>query len=679
MAVSYCPRCQRANPEGSVFCYFDGIELRPGQGGAAANKLAQEFVFPSGRRTRTFEEFAVGCQDEWVPSRDLLRQGQFRTFFGSIGRADLAKAAQEAMGQADPDIALTTFLEALPGARPSAPRLDINPRRLLLGALLAGETRKLDFTITNQGQGTLQGTLTVAEGSDWLKIQGMAPGQTQIAIATAREQKITMLLDTKGVAAAQTYGAKLTVITNGGVVEVPLRMDLVAQPFTKAPFQGVKTPREMAERMRKQPKAAGPALEGGEVARWFANNGWNYPVAGTPAKGVAGVQQFFEAMGLSKPPKVKLSLEEMKLRCKYPETVRLQVGLQTPAKKWVYAQVTSETPWLRVLTPQVGGPQQATIAFEVDSNLAISGSNEGNLQVTANGGQKLILRVLADVQGAPPRRKPVPPPPVVTGSPPSHPGPILAPTATFAQTNIPALTRTGGGIGLGLLKPVIAMGLAFFLLRLLLVPVVDFGGRGAAARSAARDLDLRVDDQSPLGQVGGWLQLPWASILAGTGGSIDKNLFQTGATGTISAADFRHHFAGYFIRAVVLFTWWIGAAAGCILVWQRGGGKMDWIWGLVAGSVAGVAGSASLACGFLVLEILPHALWGNAGGNFGLLLVWVIVSAAAWMVLGALLGLLGIVLPPIHGFLIVPVQRAMAWLCGICGLRRLALSLAPSS
>src|SRR5262245_61552972 len=274
MVVSFCPRCQRANPNGSVFCYFDGIELRPGAGGAlAANRLAQEFVFPSGRRIRTFEEFALGCQDEWVVARDLLKQGQFRTFFGNIGRADLAKAAQDAMSQGDADIALTTFLEALPGARTSAPRLDINPRRLLMGALLAGESRKLEFTVTNQGQGTLQGTLTVAEGSDWLKIAGVPPSQNQVAISTPREQKIMLLVETKGVPAAQTYGAKLTVITNGGVVEVPMRMDLVAQPYAKQPFQGVKTPREMAERMRKQPKAAGPALESGEVARWFASNG----------------------------------------------------------------------------------------------------------------------------------------------------------------------------------------------------------------------------------------------------------------------------------------------------------------------------------------------------------------------------------------------------------------------
>ena len=71
--------------------------------------------------------------------------------------------------------------------------------------------------------------------------------------------------------------------------------------------------------MRANPKPAGPLLESGDVARWFAANGWSYPVAGTPAHGVAAVQQFFECMGLSKPPPLELSQSEFRLQCEAPE------------------------------------------------------------------------------------------------------------------------------------------------------------------------------------------------------------------------------------------------------------------------------------------------------------------------------------------------------------------------
>src|SRR5262245_21567774 len=358
-----CPRCQRANPDIALFCYNDGAELKPGAG-AQINRLAREFVFPSGRRCQTFDDLARGCQDDWTIARDLLKQGVFGQYFSAIGRLDLARATQEAMTQADPDIALTMLLGALPVSPGQAPKLDINPRRILLGNLLAGETRQVQVTVNNQGQGVLQGTLKVSEGGDWLKIAGASDGQCPIR--TGRDQQVVLQVDTRKLPAAQSYGAKLTVVTNGGVVEVPVRMDVVAQPFGRGPFQGAKTPREMAVKMRGQPKAAVPLLENGEILRWFQSNGWNYPVRGQPARGVAGVQQFFEAMGLSKPPAVQVSQSETRFIVHYPECVRGQVSILTPAKKWVYASVESDSPWLRVLTPSPAGPQQAAIGFEVD-------------------------------------------------------------------------------------------------------------------------------------------------------------------------------------------------------------------------------------------------------------------------------------------------------------------------
>src|SRR5205807_1652234 len=115
---------------------------------------------------------------------------------------------------------------------------------------------------------------------------------------------------------------------------------------------------------------------------------------GTPARGVAGVQQFFENMGLSRPPVVKVSQPDVRLTCTYPETVRAQVMLQTAAKKWVYGQVESDVPWLRVTTPSVAGPQQAAVGFEIDARLLPAGRPaEGTLTISANGGQTLTVRV----------------------------------------------------------------------------------------------------------------------------------------------------------------------------------------------------------------------------------------------------------------------------------------------
>ena len=117
-------------------------------------------------------------------------------------------------------------------------------------------------------------------------------------------------------------------------------------------------------------------------------------MSGPPARGVAAVQQFFEGMGLSKPPPLQLSEQELHFLCTPPEVVQARVTLRTNSKKWVYAQADSDKPWLRVTTPSVSGPQQTQIAFEIDSTLLDAGGPHlGTVHILANAGQKLAVRV----------------------------------------------------------------------------------------------------------------------------------------------------------------------------------------------------------------------------------------------------------------------------------------------
>ena len=396
-----CPRCHRTNPSEAVFCYFDGAELRTLAGrenGQRNVRLPNEFVFPSGRCCRTYDDLLQACQAEWEVARDLLGQGVFQQFLAAGGRMDLAQAAQQAKGHPDPDIALDTFLARLPAKAERGPRLDLSLRRLSLGTLHVGETRQIQLAIINQGKGLLHGTLSVADGTGWLRL-GEGKGNGHYRIKTAQQQEITVRVDTHGLAAPHRYSAKLTVITNGGVVEVPVGLDLEVQPFTRPPFQGVSSPREMAEKMRTQPKPAVPLLENGDVARWFEVNGWTYPVSDPTAHGVAAVQQFFEGMGLSKPPAVQLSPAEVSQSCLPGEVVQGQLLLRTSARKWVYARVESDAPWLRLPAQNVSGPQQATIAFEAHAQHLQPGRiHEANLKVTANAGQTLLVPVRLDVR-----------------------------------------------------------------------------------------------------------------------------------------------------------------------------------------------------------------------------------------------------------------------------------------
>jgi hypothetical protein len=521
----------------------------------------------------------------------------------------------------------------------------------------------------------LQGTVSITEGQDWLSLSE-TKALHEADVAAVREQIVKLTINTKGIPAGQTYGAKLTVVTNGGVVEVPLRMDLVAQGYPKAPFQGARTQRELAEKMREHPKAAVPILESGDVQRWYALNGWTYPVQGPGVKGVGGVQQFFEGMGVSKPPPVALSQPEFHFKCKYRDTVRGQVTLQTGVKKWVYAQVASDSPWLKPLHAQVAGPQHVAVPFEIDTHHWSGGPvGEGKLTLQANGGQKLTLKVVVEVQGGPAIQapKPVLPAPAAAGSGSIAAGPPpFVPPASVAPTGPTVLAATAGVKFIPALITTIALCLA---LRVLLVPFVDCLGRYDVARAAAQKLGVKAAPASPINDIGGWLRLPWTPILAGSHGTFSARDFQPDSDETLSMADFRHYFISYFIRWFVLCTFWVGAVVGAFLVLRHGGGALDIPWGVVAGAVAGLAFSATLAAFFLVGEMLPHALWHLAfrsSGGAGFLVLWILLAIFSWLIVGSVLGAVLPWIGPLRRVLIDPFQALAARVFRLCGLAALA-------
>ena len=592
-----CPRCHRANPDEAAFCHFDGVELRRAARSANGQKdtqLPREFVFPSGRCCRSYDDLIEACQAEWEVARDLLSQGVFQQFLAASGRMDLAKAAQQAKSHPDPDVALDAFLARLPAKVERGPRLDLNLRRLHLGTLHVGETRQIRLAIMNQGSGLLHGTLAVADGTSWLRL-GEGRGNGQLVIKTAQQQEIIVRIDTHGLAAPHKYSAKLTVITNGGIVEVPVGLDLEVQPFPHAPFQGVSSPREMAEQMRSHPKPAVPLLENGDIARWFEVNGWTYPVSDPTASGVAAVQQFFEGMGLSKPPTVQLSMGPFPRSCIAGDVLQGQVVLRTTARKWVYARVESDAPWLRLPAQNVSGPQQAVIAFEAHSQHLQPGRiHEGNLRITANAGQVMRVPVRLEVR---PKKGTVP----------------------FSAAARPPNRAA---------RPFLVGAAAGLVFRLLLVLPADVFARF------------------------------WTMPLMHS-----------------HSPELMNHCAKEF----VLITWWIGAVAGVVLLWRRGTRGTELVYGLIAGAVAGLVASATLACLLPELDWLPGLLGrvmarntGGAGSQFSALWLplWIALALVNWTMWGALVGLVLGRTGPSGARILSQAASVLRWLCRLCGLKR---------
>ncbi len=143
-----------------------------------------------------------------------------------------------------------------------------------------------------------------------------------------------------------------------------------------------------------------PLFERGAVADWYASNGWTYPVKMPVATGPAAIQQFFEALGVMRPPKVDINLRELLLQGDPGARVPASLEISTQEKRPVFAHVTSNVPWLEVSRPKFN-VRSVTVGMTIPSIPDRPGETlKGELTVISNGNQRFLVPVRLEVLGA---------------------------------------------------------------------------------------------------------------------------------------------------------------------------------------------------------------------------------------------------------------------------------------
>ena len=175
-----CPHCSRTNPADAGFCYFDGNSLsgnlQSGPVQAGTLMFAHPFVFPNGEACRNFNQFVIGCQNNWVQAREFFQQGILERFLQGMGRLDLAQNAKQAAQALDADRGLDQLLGSLPTDVLQPAKLQVEPTQVNLGQVRAGTENGFDLVISNQGMRLLIGTVTA--DCDWL-VLGEAPDRSR--------------------------------------------------------------------------------------------------------------------------------------------------------------------------------------------------------------------------------------------------------------------------------------------------------------------------------------------------------------------------------------------------------------------------------------------------------------------------------------------------------------------
>jgi hypothetical protein len=402
------------NPSDAVYCYFDGSYLQTaGQalngGGAAAaaagpvrigsQAFGKNFVFPSGVTCQTFDQLATACQKNWSEAADLLAKGAFEGFLNGMGRADLAQVARRAAKFPDRDRGLDQFLGELPTDVLKAPKLQVEPLEINLGTIKPGTDRQLELNLSNAGGRLLYGSVT-CDNTPWLSL-GKAPGSQQKLFKVTGEQTIPLNVVGKNLrASSKPLEGKLVVESNGGNTVIIVKAEVPAKPFPNGVLAGAKSPRQAAEKAKANPKEAAVLFEKGAVAQWYKENGWVYPVRGPVSSGLGAVQQFFEALGLTPPPKVEVSEKSISLKGNPGgDPIRYKLEVRAQEKRPVYAHATSDQPWLEVGKPILNG-RTATIPMAVSKIPDRPGETlTAKVRVMANGNQRFIIPVTLQIGG----------------------------------------------------------------------------------------------------------------------------------------------------------------------------------------------------------------------------------------------------------------------------------------
>src|SRR5205814_607263 len=135
----------------------------------------------------------------------------------------------------------------------------------------------------------------------------------------------------------------------------------------------------------------------GAVAAWYKENGWTYPVQGPVASGVGAVQQFFEALGLTPPPRVEIKPLSVALYGQPADLARFIIQVRTQENRPVYAHATSDQSWLLAEPAKLEG-RSATIPFVVPHVPDCEGEMlKATVTVTANGNQRFVVPVTLEV------------------------------------------------------------------------------------------------------------------------------------------------------------------------------------------------------------------------------------------------------------------------------------------
>jgi hypothetical protein len=232
----------------------------------------------------------------------------------------------------------------------------------------------------------------------WLTL-GEAPGHPEKMFQFGADATIPVQVRGQFLrAGSKPIEGKLEIDSNGGTIEVVVKADVPITPFGDGLFAGAVTPRQIAEKAKANVKEAVPYFERGDVAGWYASNGWDYPVKGPIMPSTGSIQQFFEALGVAKAPKVAFGPQSLDLHGAVGKSIDAALEVSTTERKVVYGYATCDQPWVEIGKTKLHG-KSASIPVTIRIPDPCPPTLEATLHVMGNGTQRTAVPLRVTVAG----------------------------------------------------------------------------------------------------------------------------------------------------------------------------------------------------------------------------------------------------------------------------------------
>ena len=155
-----------------------------------------------------------------------------------------------------------------------------------LGQVKIGDARTVQLKLVNDGMRLIYGSVTIENGS-WLAL-GSGAGAPQKAFSVRQRN------EPAGQHPGQTASRQQQAPGSPAdrrIERRQLRRQYQGRSSGQAvPFgalAGARSPRQVAEKAKANPKESAALFVSGGVAQWYKENGWQYPVKGQSAEGLA--------------------------------------------------------------------------------------------------------------------------------------------------------------------------------------------------------------------------------------------------------------------------------------------------------------------------------------------------------------------------------------------------------